>query len=154
MYGARIAGDALERRRGGLIINTASTASLGPMPADPLYLRTKIAVVNLVQASARLATSHNISVNAILPGMVYTQFIRRTDDGLKPAGWLGRRLRRQQCPRSMLVKARHRLTRLWQDFLILSFKPPIWRFEGIVLALSHQRTTRFSQSGCFSTTVW
>ena len=89
MYGTRIAVDALQRRGGGVIINTASTASLAPMPADPMYSGTKTAVVNLVQASAGLAISHNIRVNAILPGMVNTQFIGRTGDGLKPAEWLG-----------------------------------------------------------------
>jgi NAD(P)-dependent dehydrogenase (short-subunit alcohol dehydrogenase family) len=88
MYGTRIAVDALQRRGGGVIINTASTASLGPMPADPMYSGTKTAVVNLVQASAGLAASHNIRVNAILPGMVQTQFIGRTGDGKNPAAWL------------------------------------------------------------------
>lgn len=89
MYGTRIAVDVLQRRGGGVIINTASTASLGPMPADPMYSGTKTAVVNLVQASAGLAVTHNIRVNAILPGMVDTQFIGRTGDGTKPAEWLG-----------------------------------------------------------------
>jgi NADP-dependent 3-hydroxy acid dehydrogenase YdfG len=88
MYGTRIAMDVLQRRGRGVIINTASTASLAPMPADPIYSGTKTAVVNLVQASAGLAISHNIRVNAILPGIVNTQFIGRTGDGLKPAEWL------------------------------------------------------------------
>ena len=54
-----------------------------------MFSDTKTAVVNLVQASAGLAIGHNIRVNAILPGMVNTQFIGRTGDGLKPAEWLG-----------------------------------------------------------------
>ena len=54
-----------------------------------MFSGTKTAVVNLVQASAGLAIGHNIRVNAILPGMVNTQFIGRTGDGLKPAEWLG-----------------------------------------------------------------
>lgn len=89
MYGTRIAIDYLSRRGGGVIVNTASTASLGPMPADPMYSATKTGVVNLVQASSGLAGSHNIRVNAILPGMTQTQFIDRTGDGTKPAEWLG-----------------------------------------------------------------
>ncbi len=89
MYGTRLAVDALSRQGGGVIINTASTASLGPMPADPMYSATKTGVVNLVHASAGLAGSHNIRVNAILPGMTQTQFIDRTGDGTKPAEWLG-----------------------------------------------------------------
>ncbi len=89
MYGNRLAIDALSRRGGGVIINTASTAALGPMPADPMYSGTKTAVVNLTQASAGLKASHNIRVNAILPGMTQTAFIARTGDGTKPAQWLG-----------------------------------------------------------------
>ena len=86
--GNRLAIDALNRNAGGVIINTASTAALGPMPADPIYSSTKSAVVNLTQASAQLAASHNIRVNAILPGMVDTAFINRTGDGSAPAAWL------------------------------------------------------------------
>lgn len=89
MLGTRIAVDYLSRRGGGVIINTASTAALGPMPADPMYSGTKTAVVNLVHASAGLAASHNIRVNAILPGMTETQFIARTGDGNRVAKWLG-----------------------------------------------------------------
>lgn len=89
MFGTRLAVDYLSKRGGGVIINTASTASLGPMPADPMYSGTKTAVVNLVQASAGLAASHNIRVNAILPGMTETQFIAKTGDGEKAAAWLG-----------------------------------------------------------------
>ncbi|MBT3830549.1 MAG: SDR family NAD(P)-dependent oxidoreductase [Gammaproteobacteria bacterium] len=40
-----------QRRGGGIIINTASTASLAPMPADPMYSGTKTAVVNLLMES-------------------------------------------------------------------------------------------------------
>jgi len=39
MYGNRLAIDALSRRGGGVIINTASTAALGPMPAGPDVFR-------------------------------------------------------------------------------------------------------------------
>ena len=88
MQGTRIAIDMLTKRGGGVIINTASVAALGPMVADPIYSATKAGVVNLVQASAGLATSHKVRVNAILPGMTQTQFIARTGDGKKPAEWL------------------------------------------------------------------
>jgi len=87
-FGNRLAVDLLSRNGGGVIINTASTAALGPMPADPIYSSTKAAVVGLTQASAGLAVSHNIRVNAILPGMVDTAFINRTGDGSTPAAWL------------------------------------------------------------------
>ena len=73
---------------GGVIINTASTAALGPMPTDPIYAGTKAAVVNLTQSCAGLSQSHNIRVNAVLPGMVATPFIEKTGDGEQPAAWL------------------------------------------------------------------
>lgn len=87
-FGNKLAIELLSRHTGGVIINTASTAALGPMPADPIYSSTKAAVVSLTQASAGLAASHNIRVNAILPGMVDTAFINRTGDGRTPAAWL------------------------------------------------------------------
>jgi len=87
-FGNRLAIELLSRHTGGVIINTASTAALGPMPADPIYSSTKAAVVGLTQASAGLAASHKIRVNAILPGMVDTAFINRTGDGSTPAAWL------------------------------------------------------------------
>ena len=89
MFGTRLAVETLSRHGGGVVINTASTASLGPMPADPMYSGTKTAVVNLVHSSAGLAASHGVRVNAILPGMTRTAFIDRTGDGTKPAEWLG-----------------------------------------------------------------
>jgi NAD(P)-dependent dehydrogenase (short-subunit alcohol dehydrogenase family) len=58
------------------------------MPTDPIYAGTKAAVVNLTQSCAGLLQSHNIRVNAVLPGMVATPFIEKTGDGEQPAAWL------------------------------------------------------------------
>jgi len=88
IYGTRLGIQMMAKHGGGVIINTASTAALGPMPTDPIYSGTKAAVVNLTQSCAGLAQTHNIRVNAVLPGMVSTPFIERTGDGSKPAAWL------------------------------------------------------------------
>ena len=52
LIGTRRAIDALRRRNGGVIINTASTAGLGTLPFDPIYSATKAAVINFTQSCA------------------------------------------------------------------------------------------------------
>ena len=79
---------ALRPRGGGVIINTASVAALGPLPNDPMYAASKAAVVNFTQSCAGLAESENIRVNAVLPAMVDTPIIGKTGDGTTPAAWL------------------------------------------------------------------
>ena len=88
LYGNSIGIEMMAANGGGVIVNTASTAALGPMPTDPVYSGTKAAIVNLTQSCAGLSQSHNIRVNAVLPGMVTTPFIKRTGDGKQPAAWL------------------------------------------------------------------
>jgi NAD(P)-dependent dehydrogenase (short-subunit alcohol dehydrogenase family) len=79
---------ALRRRGGGVIVNTASIAALGPMPLDPVYSATKAAVVRITESCAPLA-SEGIRVNAVLPGVVDTDMTHRhTGDGTRPASWL------------------------------------------------------------------
>lgn len=79
---------ALRRRGGGVIVNTASIAALGPMPIDPVYSATKAAVVRITESCAALA-GEGIRVNAVLPGVVDTDMTHRhTGDGTRPAGWL------------------------------------------------------------------
>lgn len=79
---------ALRRRGGGVIVNTASVAALGPMPIDPVYSATKAAVVRITESCAALA-AEGIRVNAVLPGVVDTDMTHRhTGDGTRPASWL------------------------------------------------------------------
>ena len=80
---------ALRLRGGGVIVNTASTAALAPMPIDPVYSATKVAVVRITESCAPLA-AEGIRVNAVLPGMVDTDMTNKhTGDGTRPATWLG-----------------------------------------------------------------
>jgi NAD(P)-dependent dehydrogenase (short-subunit alcohol dehydrogenase family) len=79
---------AMRRRGGGVIINTASTAALRPMPTDPVYSATKVAVVRIVESCVGFA-SEGIRVNAVLPSMVETDMtMKHTGDGTRPAAWL------------------------------------------------------------------
>lgn len=80
---------AAMRGRGGVIVNTASTAALAPMPTDPVYSATKVAVVRIVESCVGWADSDGIRVNAVLPGIVDTDMtMKHTGDGTRPAKWL------------------------------------------------------------------
>ena len=65
--GNRLAIDALNRNAGGVIINTASTAALGPMPADPIYSSTKSAVVNLQYVLSQSRHSSDKFIFSVFP---------------------------------------------------------------------------------------
>lgn len=88
IMGTRAAIDAFAQRGGGAVVNTASIAALGPMPNDPAYAASKAAIVLFTKSCADLRQSHNIRVNAVLPGMVDTPIIAKTGDGTTPAAWL------------------------------------------------------------------
>jgi NAD(P)-dependent dehydrogenase (short-subunit alcohol dehydrogenase family) len=87
MYGTRLALDAMAKH-GGVVVNTASVAAFGPMPNDPMYSATKAAVVNFTQSCAGFAESHNVRVNAVLPGVTETAILAGSGDGTTPAEWL------------------------------------------------------------------
>ena len=79
----------LRKRGGGVIINTASVAALGPLPSDPVYSATKAGVVRIVESCVGFA-AEGIRVNAVLPGMVDTDMtMKHTGDGTRSAAWLG-----------------------------------------------------------------
>lgn len=86
--GTRLAVDALRRRGGGAVVNTASVAGLAPMPTDAVYAATKAAVILFTQSCGGLGASDGIRVNAVLPGIVDTPMLAKTGDGTAPAAWL------------------------------------------------------------------
>ena len=88
VMGTREAVARMRARGGGVVVNTASIAALGPMPMDPIYAATKAAVVLFTQSCAMLAETEKVRVNAVLPGMVDTPIIGKTGDGTTPAPWL------------------------------------------------------------------
>jgi len=62
----------MKRQRYGKIVNVASAAGLVGIGALTSYSMSKFAVVGLVQALAREVGEYNINVNAICPGIVFT----------------------------------------------------------------------------------
>jgi NAD(P)-dependent dehydrogenase (short-subunit alcohol dehydrogenase family) len=63
---------ALRRQGGGAVVNTASGASLTPLPGDPVYAATKAGVLNFTRSLAYLSEEANIRVNCVCPGLVAT----------------------------------------------------------------------------------
>lgn len=69
----------------GVIINTASTAAFNPMPADPAYATSKVAILRFCESCAPLHESDNIRVMAVCPGMVDTAIVPFDAEWLQPA---------------------------------------------------------------------
>lgn len=72
--------------RGGVIVNTASMAGLGPFPSCPVYTATKHGVVGFTRAMAIASnvSGYGIRINALCPGFVDTELITNIQDKLGP----------------------------------------------------------------------
>ncbi|CAJ1063663.1 -hydroxyprostaglandin dehydrogenase [Notolabrus celidotus] [Xyrichtys novacula] len=70
--------------RGGVIVNTASMAGLGPLPSCPVYTATKHGVVGFTRAmaAASSASGYGIRVNAVCPSFVQTELFANILDKL------------------------------------------------------------------------
>jgi NAD(P)-dependent dehydrogenase (short-subunit alcohol dehydrogenase family) len=88
IMGTQAAVRAMRPRGGGVVVNTASIAAHNPSPNMPDYCASKAAVAMFTQCCAGLAESEGVRVNAVSPGMVRTDFQRKTGDGFRPASWL------------------------------------------------------------------
>ena len=93
LIGTQLGIQAMRRRGGGAIVNTASLAGLTGYPTDPVYGASKGGVVLLTLSLAPLALSDGIRVNCVCPGITDTPMVRRARDrgeseypGFVPAG--------------------------------------------------------------------
>jgi NAD(P)-dependent dehydrogenase (short-subunit alcohol dehydrogenase family) len=87
ILGTRLAIDHLAARGGGAVANVASLGALLPLVDEPGYSATKAGVVMFTRACAPLHQSHNVRVNAVLPGLVDTPLLAKSGDGTTEARW-------------------------------------------------------------------
>ena len=86
----------MKQKRRGKIINIASIAARRGNPSNPPYNVSKSGVVSLTQSQALDLAQHNINVNAVCPGLLWTPMWERITDrqGItpNPEGKSGREL--------------------------------------------------------------
>lgn len=70
--------------RGGVVVNTASLAGLGPLPSCPVYTATKHGVIGFTRAMAlaSLGSDYGIRFNALCPGFVDTELFTNIPEKL------------------------------------------------------------------------
>ncbi|MDP6716133.1 MAG: SDR family NAD(P)-dependent oxidoreductase, partial [SAR202 cluster bacterium] len=69
---SEVVSESMKARNYGKIINIASIAARQGSPDIPHYSTSKAAVVSWTQSHASQLASHNINVNAICPGLLWT----------------------------------------------------------------------------------
>ena len=62
----------MKKRRGGVIVNTASICAKQPLDYEPIYNTTKAALVMFSKCLANEVIKYNIRVNCINPGLILT----------------------------------------------------------------------------------
>lgn len=69
----------MRRRKSGLIINVASTASFQPIPYMATYAATKAFVTSFTEAIAEENRKYGITISALCPGPTETNFFAAAD---------------------------------------------------------------------------
>ncbi len=70
---------AMVRRRSGCVINVASTAGFQPLPHSAGYGAAKAHAVTFTEAVHAEVRRHGVTVTALCPGPVRTEFFEKTD---------------------------------------------------------------------------
>lgn len=70
--------------QGGVIVNTASMAGLGPLPSCPVYTATKHGVIGFTRAMAMASnvSGYGVRFNALCPGFVETELFTHIPEKL------------------------------------------------------------------------
>jgi NAD(P)-dependent dehydrogenase (short-subunit alcohol dehydrogenase family) len=63
-------------RGGGAIVNMSSISGIGGSPGGVAYVASKHAIVGLTKAAALDYAQQNIRINAVAPGVVYTEMLQ------------------------------------------------------------------------------
>lgn len=71
----------LKQQNAGKIINIASTVALAGVPLFLHYTTSKGGVISITKALARSLGEYNINVNAVAPGMTWTEATRSAHEG-------------------------------------------------------------------------
>lgn len=71
-FGAQAVAPAMIAQRGGAIVNVASFVARSPVPLFTAYSASKAAVVSLTRGLALELAEHDINVNAVCPGNVWS----------------------------------------------------------------------------------
>lgn len=79
----------IARGKGGRVINMASTAGKEGKPRYAAYCASKFAVIGLTQSLAHEVAEHQITVNAICPGLTDTERVDFMAESLAPEGISG-----------------------------------------------------------------
>ena len=66
---------AMVERRGGAILNVASTAGFQPLPGQATYAASKALVLSFTEALHQELGRHGVTVTALCPGPVRTEFM-------------------------------------------------------------------------------
>jgi NAD(P)-dependent dehydrogenase (short-subunit alcohol dehydrogenase family) len=78
----------MKRQRSGRIINMSSIAGRTGFRNSLAYCSTKAAVIGLTRAAAMDLAPYNVTVNAVCPGTILTDMVRKADaDICKNEGW-------------------------------------------------------------------